>query len=67
MVRVEPSPAKFIESMLHYRVEHNLVMVYGDWTDDLAQIAQFIGVEILRAEDYQFAQLAGLEFLKPFN
>jgi L-fucose isomerase-like protein len=66
-VRVEPSPAKFIESMLHFKVEHNLVMVYGDWTEDLAQIAQFTGIEILRAEDYQFAQFAGLEFLKPFN
>jgi L-fucose isomerase-like protein len=64
-VRVEPSPQKFIESMLHYKVEHNLVLVYGDWTEDLMQFAQFTGIEILSAEDYQFAQFAGLEFLRP--
>jgi L-fucose isomerase-like protein len=63
-VRVEPSPQKFIESMLHYKVEHHLVLAYGDWTEDLAQFAQFTGIEILRAEDYQFAQFAGLEFLQ---
>jgi L-fucose isomerase-like protein len=64
-VRVDPSPQKFIESMLHYKVEHNLVLAYGDWMKDLTQFAQFAGIEILCAEDYQFAQFAGLEFLRP--
>jgi L-fucose isomerase-like protein len=64
-VRVEPSPQKVIESILHYKVEHHLVLVYGDWMEDLMQLAQFTGIEILSAEDYQFAQLAGLEFLRP--
>ena len=64
-IRMEPSPQKVIESMLHYKVEHNLVMVYGDWMEDLMQFAQFAGIEILCAEDYQFAQFAGLEFLQP--
>jgi L-fucose isomerase-like protein len=64
-VRVEPSPQKVIESILHYKVEHNLVLVYGDWMEDLMQLAQFTGIEILSAEDYQFAQFAGLEFLRP--
>jgi L-fucose isomerase-like protein len=64
-VRVQPSPQKVIESMLHYKVEHQLVLVYGDWMEDLMQLAQFTGIEVLSAEDYQFAQFAGLEFLKP--
>jgi L-fucose isomerase-like protein len=64
-IRVEPSPQKVIESILHYKVEHHLVLVYGDWVEDLMQLAQFTGIEILSAEDYQFAQFAGLEFLRP--
>jgi L-fucose isomerase-like protein len=64
-VRVEPSPQKVIESILHYKVEHHMVMVYGDWMEDLMQLAQFTGIEILSAEDYQFAQFAGIEFLRP--
>jgi L-fucose isomerase-like protein len=64
-VRVEPSPQKVVESILHYKVEHNLVMVYGDWMEDLMQLAQFTGIEILSAEDFQFAQFAGLESLRP--
>jgi len=64
-VRVAPSPEKFLESMLHYGVEHHLILVYGDWEEDLTQFAQFAGIEILRAEDYQFAQLAGIEFYRP--
>ncbi len=64
-VHVEPSAEKFIDSMLHYKVEHHLVFVYGDWMEDLAQFAQFTGIEILTAEDYQFAQFAGLERMRP--
>jgi L-fucose isomerase-like protein len=64
-VRIEPSPQKVIESILHYKVGHHLVMIYGDWMEDLMQLAQFTGIEILSAEDYQFAQFAGLEFLRP--
>ena len=64
-VCVEPSPEKFIDSMLHYKVEHHLVLAYGDWTEDLAIFAQFAGIEILTVEDYQFAQLAGIERLRP--
>jgi hypothetical protein len=51
--------------MLHYKVEHHLVLAYGDWTEDLAIFAQFAGIEILTVEDYQFAQLAGIERLRP--
>ena len=64
-VCVEPSPEKFIDSMLHYKVEHHLVLAYGDWREDLTQFAQFAGIEILTAEDYQFAQFAGIERLRP--
>jgi L-fucose isomerase-like protein len=64
-VRVEPSPQKVIESILHYKVEHHLVLAYDDWMEDLMQLAQFTGIEILSAEDYQFAQFAGLEFQRP--
>jgi L-fucose isomerase-like protein len=64
-VRVEPSAEKFIDSMLHYKVEHHLVFVYGDWMEDLAQFAQFAGIEILTAEDYQLAQFVGIERLRP--
>jgi L-fucose isomerase-like protein len=44
-VRVEPSPEQFIESMLNYKVEHHLVLAYGDWTEDLAKFAQFAGID----------------------
>jgi L-fucose isomerase-like protein len=64
-VRVEPSPQKVIESILHYKVEHHLVLAYGNLTEDLMQFAKFTGIEILSAEDFQFAQFAGLEFLRP--
>jgi L-fucose isomerase-like protein len=66
-VRVEPSPGQFIESMMQFKVEHQLILVYGDWMEALTQFAQFTGIEILRAEDYQLAQFAGLKFLRPFD
>jgi L-fucose isomerase-like protein len=46
-VRVEPSPALFIDSMLRYGVEHHLVLVYGDWTEELARFAQFAEIEFV--------------------
>lgn len=48
-IRVEPSPARFIQSMLNHGVEHHLVLVYGDWMEDLAQIALFAGIELINA------------------
>jgi L-fucose isomerase-like protein len=47
-VRVEPSPEQFVDSMLQYRVEHHLVLAYGDWTEDLTQFAQLTGIECLQ-------------------
>jgi L-fucose isomerase-like protein len=46
-IRVEPSPARFIQSMLDHGVEHHLVIVYGDWMEDLSQIALFAGIELI--------------------
>jgi L-fucose isomerase-like protein len=46
-IRVEPSPSQFLQSMLQHAVEHHLVIAYGDWTDDLAQSAQFAGVDCI--------------------
>jgi L-fucose isomerase-like protein len=46
-VRVEPSASRFLECMLHHGVEHHLVVVYGDWTEDLAQFARFAGIECI--------------------
>lgn len=43
-VRVEPSPARFLQTMLDHAVEHHLVIVYGDWTEDLAQFTQLAGI-----------------------
>jgi hypothetical protein len=48
-VRVEPSPARFLDSMLQHAVEHHLVLVYGDWTEDLAQFARLAGIECIYA------------------
>jgi len=47
VVKVDPSPALFIDSMLRHGVEHHLVLVYGDWTEELAHFAQFAGIEYL--------------------
>lgn len=47
-VRVEPSPSAFIARMLREGVEHHPVMVYGDWTEDLAQFCELSGMELLR-------------------
>jgi L-fucose isomerase-like protein len=46
-IRVEPSAAGFLQAMLHHGVEHHLVIVYGDWTEDLAQFARLAGIEYL--------------------
>ncbi len=46
-IRLEPSPAQFLQSMLHHGVEHHLVIVYGDWTEDLAQFAQLAGIDCI--------------------
>ena len=48
-IRVEPSPRQFLQTMLDEAVEHHLVIVYGDWTEDLMQCAHFAGIEILPA------------------
>ena len=47
-VRVEPSPAAFLDAMLQNAVEHHLVVVYGDWTDDLAQFTRLTAIEQIR-------------------
>jgi L-fucose isomerase-like protein len=44
-VRVEPPPEQFLRSLLHHAVEHHLVLVPGDWTEDLVQFAQLAGIE----------------------
>lgn len=46
-IRVEPSAARFLQSMLHHGVEHHLVLVYGDWTEDLAQFSQLADIEYI--------------------
>jgi L-fucose isomerase-like protein len=46
-VKVEPSPAAFIERMLREGVEHHPVMVYGDWMGDLTQFCELSGLELL--------------------
>lgn len=46
-IRVEPSASRFLHAMLHHGVEHHLVLVYGDWTQDLAQFAQLAGIEYI--------------------
>jgi len=45
---VKPSPQEFIDGLLRNAVEHHLVIVYGDWTEDLAQLARFAGIELTR-------------------
>jgi L-fucose isomerase-like protein len=52
-IRVEPSPARFLQAMLQHAVEHHLVIVYGDWTEDLTQFAQFAGIEIIFSDARQ--------------
>ncbi len=46
-VKVEPSPAAFIDKMLREGVEHHPVMVYGDWTAELTQFCELSGIEFL--------------------
>ncbi len=48
-VRVEPSPREFLDAMLWHAVEHHLVLVYGDWSADVRQFAQFAGMEVIGA------------------
>jgi L-fucose isomerase-like protein len=56
-IRVEPSPAQFLQSMLHHAVEHHLILCYGDCTEDLAQFARFAGIELIApAKDSQNRQ-----------
>jgi L-fucose isomerase-like protein len=47
-IRVEPSPAEFIDILLENAVEHHLVVVYGDWTEELAQFAKFARIQLVR-------------------
>ncbi len=47
-VRVEPSPARFVDAMLREAVEHHLVVVYGDWTADLLQFCEFAKIKVIR-------------------
>jgi L-fucose isomerase-like protein len=44
-IKVEPTPGRFLESMLRQAVEHHLVLVYGDWTADLIQFTQLAGID----------------------
>jgi len=44
---VEPSPSRFLQSMLQNAVEHHLVITYGDWTKELAEFARFAGIEYI--------------------
>lgn len=46
-VKVEPSPAAFIDKMLREGVEHHPVMVYGDWIRELVQFCELSGIELL--------------------
>lgn len=46
-VRVEPSPATFLDKMLREGVEHHPVLVYGDWTVDLSLFCKLSGLEPL--------------------
>jgi L-fucose isomerase-like protein len=48
-VSTEPPPAQFIRSMLHNGVEHHLVLVSGDWTEELRYFAQFANGEYIPA------------------
>ena len=48
-IRVEPSPALFLDTLMRESVEHHLVVVYGDWTAELTQFCAFAGIEIVRA------------------
>jgi L-fucose isomerase-like protein len=50
VVRVEPSPERFLQCMLGHAVEHHLVIVWGDWTQSLSELAQFVGIECLTPE-----------------
>ena len=45
---VKPSREEFIDGLLRNAVEHHLVIVYGDWSEDLAQLARFAGIELTR-------------------
>jgi L-fucose isomerase-like protein len=44
-IRVEPTPERFLDSMLRQAVEHHLILTYGDWTEDLRQFCQLAGIE----------------------
>jgi L-fucose isomerase-like protein len=46
-IRPEPSPDTFLDTMLREAVEHHLVIVYGDWTAELAQFAAFANVDLV--------------------
>jgi L-fucose isomerase-like protein len=46
-IQVEPSPAQFLECMLQNAVEHHLVIVYGDCSEDLKQFAKFSEIELV--------------------
>jgi len=47
-VKVEPSPAAFIDRMLREGVEHHPVLVYGDCMEELAQFCELSSIELLR-------------------
>jgi L-fucose isomerase-like protein len=54
-VRVEPSPGQFLQSMLQNAVEHNLVITYGDWTDNLEEFARLARIECISPSYYSSA------------
>jgi hypothetical protein len=39
--------AQLLHFLLHNAAEHQLAIVYGDWTGDLAELAQFAGIELI--------------------
>jgi L-fucose isomerase-like protein len=47
-IRPEPSAERLLDCMLREAVEHHLILVYGDWTGELAQFSEFAGIELVR-------------------
>ncbi len=54
-VRVEPSPAQFLQSMMQNAVEHHLVVTYGDWTENLEEFTYLAGIECVSPSYYSYA------------
>jgi L-fucose isomerase-like protein len=46
-IRPQPSAKRLLDVMLREAVEHHLILVYGDWTAELAHFAEFAGIELV--------------------